>query len=535
MVDTNSERTALLVANRNNHPARSSFLSMFPLPYGRIKHNKAFLVILWDFCVSIFREFMIYFASILANSMEDAMIFRTIINNAVHIHLLFYPIAGLIADVKWGRYLAIKVSLLICLASWFLSSMGLCVVWYLDFGNSSLLLAVLSVVICTMLIGLAGFQSNSIAFNIDQLHEASSDELSAIVYWHLFSYNSPRLIAALVPWDSLDTQTAGLVCIAASGTSLIIALLSDHFLHHVLDKAPTINTNPIKMIFNVLNYARKTKNPRNRSALTYWENECPSRIDLGKERYGGPFHEEQVENVKMIYKILPVFVSVIGCFLAWDTVNIFSVTSGLDKDGLLLYYLKQHIVPITTRLALIVIYQFVFHPFLLKYIPKMLDKIAIGLGFGMIGISLNIVIITFGQTIHNTIECPLSINSSSVFMIDYKWFILPQVVSGIAVFLVLVTSIEFTIAQSPQQIRGLLIGLWYAAYGIGELAAKNSIWPIKYTDTPHCLTYYFLFCNCVVFVVLLSFLVFAKCYKMRVRNYTVPVYQLVEEYTTRNI
>ena len=37
-----------------------------------------------------------------------------------------------------------------------------------------------------------------------------------------------------------------------------------------------------------------------RSALTYWENKIPSRVDLGKRKYGGPFSEEDVENVKNI-------------------------------------------------------------------------------------------------------------------------------------------------------------------------------------------------------------------------------------------
>ena len=30
--------------------------------------------------------------------------------------------------------------------------------------------------------------------------------------------------------------------------------------------------------------------------ITYWEEEAPSRLDLGKEKYGGPFTE--VEDVK---------------------------------------------------------------------------------------------------------------------------------------------------------------------------------------------------------------------------------------------
>uniref|UniRef100_A0A1X7SJY2 Uncharacterized protein n=1 Tax=Amphimedon queenslandica TaxID=400682 RepID=A0A1X7SJY2_AMPQE len=41
------------------------------------------------------------------------------------------------------------------------------------------------------------------------------------------------------------------------------------------------------------NIVRKHKYPENRSALTYWEEEAPSRLDLGKNKYGGPFTEEE--------------------------------------------------------------------------------------------------------------------------------------------------------------------------------------------------------------------------------------------------
>ena len=63
-------------------------------------------------------------------------------------------------------------------------------------------------------------------------------------------------------------------------------------------------TNPIKHIASVLNFARKNKYPRNRSALAYWEENFPSRVDLGKEKYGGPFTEEGVENVKTFLMLI---------------------------------------------------------------------------------------------------------------------------------------------------------------------------------------------------------------------------------------
>ena len=50
----------------------------------------------------------------------------------------------------------------------------------------------------------------------------------------------------------------------------------------------------------MLNYVRKTKYPERRSALTYFDEEAPSRLDYGKDKFGGPFTEEEVGNVKTI-------------------------------------------------------------------------------------------------------------------------------------------------------------------------------------------------------------------------------------------
>lgn len=80
-----------------------------------------------------------------------------------------------------------------------------------------------------------------------------------------------------------------------------------------------------------------------------------------------------------------------------------------------------------------------------------------------------------------------------------------------------------------------MIGLWYAAYGLGELFTKNLVWPFKtiHVAICNCLCLYFLLCACLAVVVLLVFVCFAKHYKLRVRNYTVPVYQMAEEHAEK--
>ena len=72
---------------------------------------------------------------------------------------------------------------------------------------------------------------------------------------------------------------------------------------------------PIKLIYGVLRYAWKHKCPEHRSAFTYWEEDIPARIDLGKHKYGGPFTNEEVEDTKTFFSILLLLLSLVGFHL----------------------------------------------------------------------------------------------------------------------------------------------------------------------------------------------------------------------------
>ena len=74
--------------------------------------------------------------------------------------------------------------------------------------------------------------------------------------------------------------------------------------------------NPLVLIYKVLKYAWKHTFPENRSAFTYWENDIPPRIDLGKNKYGGPFTTEEVEDTKSFFRILFLLFSLLGFHLS---------------------------------------------------------------------------------------------------------------------------------------------------------------------------------------------------------------------------
>ena len=92
----------------------------------------------------------------------------------------------------------------------------------------------------------------------------------------------------------------GVLIIAVVDFVLFSLSLCLHFhLQHRFEHIPV--PKPYKIVFKVLKYSiQNNHNRRQRSAFTYWGKE-PSRIDLAKERYGGSFTHEQVENVKTFF------------------------------------------------------------------------------------------------------------------------------------------------------------------------------------------------------------------------------------------
>ena len=226
--------------------------------------------------------------------------------------LIFFlcPLLGLLADVKVDRYTSIITGVYLSFLSWIIAGLGFIirtsshynVLFHITCGVAYLL----------HVIGYSCVRSNIIQFNIDQAIGASGDELSAIIYWHSLNLHVVFLIYIIA--QCLINQFI-IASYVLSGVAVSTVIITNFLIKHWLDTTSHI-VNPVKLIAKVLNFARQNNYPRNRSALTYWEENYPSRLDLGKEKYGGPFTEEQVENVKVIIRLIPLFICVVGLVCA---------------------------------------------------------------------------------------------------------------------------------------------------------------------------------------------------------------------------
>ena len=458
------------------------------------------------------------------------------------IPFLFYPIGGLIADVWIGRYRIIVISGYICLLAWLSTVTGYSLHWYIHNELYIPVSIIILTIACLFLVsGSAGFQSNILPFNIDQMMGASGDQLSAVIQWHVFG----NFIVFSVPVSaikSLSDLYFLLPSLIISCITIILIILSHCVFKNWLDTTPQI-TNPIKLIVKVLNYARKNKYPRNRSALTYWENDYPSRLDLGKEKYGGPFSEEEVEDVKTVLRLLPLLICGVGFSISWGTYNLPIDVSGFDSDNMSRFiqsYIKENRIPFFVCSLLFPFYQFIIYPCFYKYIPSMLKRIGLGMVIGLISILvIMIVVIWFGEFSDPSFECPSNIdnssNTSTIVLVNYKWLLIPHITFGCTLFLVVATALEFTVAQSPKQMRGLMVGLCYAFYGIGAVVS-NGLTFVFISSKIHsrgCISYFIIVNFILIVFTLIYFVMFAKRYKLRSRDNIVPVHQIAEEHYER--
>ena len=75
-------------------------------------------------------------------------------------------------------------------------------------------------------------------------------------------------------------------------------------------------------VSKVLKYAWNHKYPERLSAFTYWEEDIPSCIDLGKDKYGGLFTTEEVEDVKTFLRLLLLLTSMFGIHVDRDCFSV---------------------------------------------------------------------------------------------------------------------------------------------------------------------------------------------------------------------
>ena len=226
--------------------------------------------------------------------------------------LVFYPVNGFLTDVYCGRRNVILISL--CLISCFIISLLILALSFSYYRQLPVALFIASSSVSMIaIIGIAGYGANFIQFGLDQLLEAPSRDQALFVHWAKWCYNCLSAVTLVIFGLHICGQVKNLkewvvlvsLFLVTAFVLLILTIFSCWKRHWFYTESR--HHNPYKVVTKVLRFAWKNSYPLQRSAFTYCDDERPSRLDFAKERFGGPFTTEQVEDVKILLRIAMVF------------------------------------------------------------------------------------------------------------------------------------------------------------------------------------------------------------------------------------
>ena len=440
----------------------------------------------------------------------------------VFLSYLFGPLIGWLADVRFGRYRVIRFSTL----SSFLAS----ILYYFSVltggGVSTLSTVLLYVSIVVFGFDYICYSAAMLPFITDQIIGATSDELGSVVRWYIWAQYLGLCLSDIIGIYSMRSSLESVVSLFYA-VPLAVIIISDCLCQQWLDRSHKV-TNPIKLIIQVLNYTRKHRYPERRSAFTYIDEEQPTRMDYGKEKFGGPFTEEEVEDVKTVLRLLPL----VTCLSVSVTFLESSPSMFLFKDYDSNLILNKAIINWLFPVVLIPLYQLLLYRCFHSCSPSMLRCIGAGLFTCTLGFILLSVLGAIGVILSDDVQRYLSCKvladdaTDPGDYVEWYWKLGPCILYGIGGTIAAALVYEFIIAQSPDKMKGFVIGIMIAFRG---LVILTEIFIFRFIFT---------LCNqLTVSLILVAFfvvfLVLSKRYTLRERNREINIQAIAEEHYER--
>ena len=461
------------------------------------------------------------------------------LHTAYQVLLVLLPGVGWISDSLLGRYRAITVGSLLLTVTHLAFILTFVM---LQFNWTIPALVLMCISLPAAAFGSGTFFISSLPFVIDQMIGFPADDIIAAIQWYCWAF-AIGVTAQYLPICLVivtEKQNILMIYLSLSFVCSSTILITDCLCHKWFD-VHYKKSNPFKSIYKVINYARKTKYPERRSAFTYIDEEEPSRLDYGKHKFGGPFTEEEVEDVKTILRLLPLFLSLFGALVANDWAII-------DRFQTHIIYTTKELIPCVERvqkfvlyvpaILLFPVYRFILFPLLHNRIPSLMKRAGTGFVVYFIGTLLDLTLDTIGHLQSNNTHCMFDTDSVSVnptLPIPFYWLILADAMNGIGAVIVNFTLVEFILAQSPNSMRGVMMGAFVMMfnfacivnYGLQALLGHFS------KATPSCGFYYYLVLSILIMLSLVLFTIAAKRYKLRERERHVNIQAIVEEHYER--
>lgn len=457
------------------------------------------------------------------------------------IFYLFFPIVGCVADIRIGRYKALMITSFTALVACFAIMTGAGIL-HLSPSHTTISFTLLFLGEPLYLIMNRCFLIVSVCFAIDQLMDAPSSEISAFLHWNfflnIFSWFPDIVLTCALSnyhWNNFIYISINMLC-------LFFLILTAHLGRKWLVIQPATE-NPFLLVRDVLNYTRKNKYVKKRSALTYWKDHYPSRIDLGKMKYGGPFTEEEVEDVKTLFRLILLIIvtSSFQVFVDVKSLRAHMANNKIHTKFESIVFGSSSFWTFTATLITLTLHQCLVFPLCHKHWRSMLRKIGLGFAFFLLSKVCILTLDGLGHMLTPKLSgtCLLSSQTNATtnhqaqaLSLDSHLLIIAWVLNGIGYALVIPTTLEFLVAQAPYTMKGLVIGLHIASEGLFEVIGENTFLMFKPLGSarPGCEFYYYLTKVLLLLLVLLVYCFTAKWYKLRERQDIYNEYYTIEQH-----
>ena len=556
---------------------------------GCIKSKPGLIILLWNFSAMLGYN-SIYNIKNISQVTNLSLYQVSIVTIFLVVSLLLFiaPLAGLLADIKFGRYktilcssyiLIITVALLpiFCIGAFALRK------YFFNYKHLFTSPAIVFVLIAAahlvvLLISYVVFNTNALNYGMDQLHDSPAQDSLLFINWYVWENYVAIMIAdlmwALLFYESFYVahisinRSAGIALSCLSFCIILFFLIVSLCLAHRRKRWFLIETgrvNPYKLVYRVIKYAWKHKIPVCRSAFTYCEDQQPSRLDLAKRRYGGPFTFEQVEDVKAFIGVLKVLMSIGPVFMlqvvSESTLPEFSNHGYIFYDNVthspilhikgIIHYIfisSGFLSPLIVVIS-IPLYLFMLRPCVVRHIPGTMTTILKRMGLGILLVILallcNLIMDLVAHERHSY-QCMFATNSSNIVnytstiphLYQNVYFLTSQhLLSALYSILINTAILEFICSQSPYSMKGLLIGVLFSTRYLFQglaiilMIVFSAFWKTKYSLS--CGSGFYLISIAMGVVTLIGFTLVAKFYEYRTRDEILKIYQYAEDYYSK--
>ena len=459
---------------------------------------------------------------------------------------VLYFFMGWLADIKIGRKKAIDLSLWSCWLGTLLQVISYCI----QYGTCGLPVniakyGISGIALVLILIGNSSFFSNILGYGMDQLVNQSNAQVRAFVHWIVWGLFAGFLFGyiSFVKNTIYDVKLLLVTGIVIFAIISLMVIVNTFFINH-FNPSSILTENPYTKVYDVLLYAYRHKYPESRSAFTYWESKLPGRIDLGKKKYGGPFTEGEVEDVKVFLRIVAVCVSLFGMYIPYSVVfaNFFLIEQ--FKDGSTSFYgygsyilwsvfdeIPVLLVPLVELLLIPVL------PKVEYFLLNPIRGLAISYVLLLMSLISMLILVIVGQFISPEY---VSCLSGSTYDLSFLYFSIPFVLYGLASFISFVYGLEFICSQAPIYMSGMLTGIYWLLRSIYTNIGGiiSSVFRIKNLNGPRRVDCNFWILIVQLFICFVGFLVFivvSKWYRHRIRSERYDTMAIIEEKYDRRL